>query len=64
MVRDRLLKSPASQFLMLVPLHSQLPAGEQRAAFSRAPLGLRKVRFLTFLKVQLWRRVLLFWLMI
>lgn len=45
MVRDRLLKSPASRFLMLVPLHSQLPAGEQRAAFSRAPLGLRKVRY-------------------
>ncbi|KAG0582274.1 hypothetical protein KC19_3G048000 [Ceratodon purpureus] len=42
-VRDRLLKVHASRFMMVVPLHSQLPAGEQRAAFSRAPSGMRKV---------------------
>lgn len=42
-VRDRLLKVRASRFMMIVPLHSQLPAGEQRAAFARAPFGMRKV---------------------
>ena len=42
-VRDRLLKVRASRFMMIVPLHSQLPAGEQRAAFARAPSGMRKV---------------------
>ncbi|CAM6094943.1 unnamed protein product [Calypogeia fissa] len=43
MVRERLLKMPWSRALMLVPLHSQLPAGEQRAAFAQAPIGVRKV---------------------
>lgn len=43
MVRDRLQKMPSSRSMMVLPLHSQLPAGEQRAAFARAPPGLRKV---------------------
>ncbi|KAG6555589.1 hypothetical protein Mapa_002824 [Marchantia paleacea] len=42
-VREKLLKTPLSRGLMLVPLHSQLPAGEQRAAFARPPPGIRKV---------------------
>lgn len=33
----------ASRSLHFVPLHSQLPSGEQREAFSRAPAGMRKV---------------------
>lgn len=49
MIRDRLLKVRASRFMMIVPLHSQLPAGEQRAAFARAPSGLRKVRMIAIL---------------
>lgn len=44
-VRDRLQKLPSSRHMMVVPLHSQLPSGEQRAAFSRTPSGLRKASF-------------------
>eukprot|EP00249_Psilotum_nudum_P014976 c25101_g1_i1 orf=2-2593(+) len=42
-VRDQLLKMPASRNMMIVPLHSQLPGGEQRAAFTRAPINMRKI---------------------
>ncbi|KAL2610736.1 hypothetical protein R1flu_029309 [Riccia fluitans] len=42
-VREKLLKTPLLRSLMLVALHSQLPAGEQRAAFARPPPGVRKV---------------------
>ncbi|KAL3690709.1 hypothetical protein R1sor_004360 [Riccia sorocarpa] len=42
-VRDKLLKTPLFRSLMVVAVHSQLPAGEQRAAFARPPPGMRKV---------------------
>jgi HrpA-like RNA helicase len=45
MVRERLLELPGSRALMLLPLHSQLPAREQRAAFTQPPVGVRKVHF-------------------
>jgi len=48
-IRERLLKVRVSRFMMIVPLHSQLPAGEQRAAFARAPSGMRKVRMFALL---------------
>ncbi|KAH7388400.1 hypothetical protein KP509_16G074200 [Ceratopteris richardii] len=43
MIKERLQKMPAGKKMIILPLHSQLPAGEQRAAFTRAPAGLRKV---------------------
>lgn len=43
MVKERLLKMPGGRNMMVLPLHSQLPAGDQRSAFARAPAGLRKV---------------------
>lgn len=42
-VKDRLQKSHLSKKMIILPLHSLLPAGEQRAAFARAPSGLLKV---------------------
>eukprot|EP00250_Pteridium_aquilinum_P016365 c23068_g1_i2 orf=55-3354(+) len=43
MVKERLQKMPGGRNMIILPLHSQLPAGEQRSAFARAPAGLRKV---------------------
>lgn len=45
MVKERLLKMPAGRNMMVLPLHSQLPAGDQRSAFARPPAGLRKVLY-------------------
>eukprot|EP01018_Ginkgo_biloba_P032353 Gb_17113 [translate_table: standard] len=42
-VKDRLIRMPASRGMTIVPLHSQLPAGEQRAVFALPSPGTRKV---------------------
>lgn len=47
---------------MLVPLHSQLPAGDQRAAFAQPPVGLRKVHLTEgCIPLFLWFEQLYFW---
>ncbi|GBG73014.1 hypothetical protein CBR_g12733 [Chara braunii] len=42
-VKEKLLVMPGSSKLHILLLHSQIPVGDQRAVFAKAPPGMRKV---------------------